>query len=221
MPFLVDSVTLELAAHGYGTHLVIHPVMRIVPRRARVRCWTCSTPARRARRRRAESRSSMSSSIASRTGPGSPSCTGTSSACSGRCARAVEDWEPMRSHARALIARARRGARADQRRRARRGAELPASGSPPITSRSSATASTRWSTDDGDARLVAIADSGLGILRGPPTGRRRPSSARRATRARDGAVAAGADEGQLRRHRAPPRVSGLRRRQAVRRRTAR
>jgi glutamate dehydrogenase len=29
MPFLVDSVTMELASHGYGMHLVIHPVMRV------------------------------------------------------------------------------------------------------------------------------------------------------------------------------------------------
>ena len=30
MPFLVDSVTMELSRRGYGTHLVIHPVMRVV-----------------------------------------------------------------------------------------------------------------------------------------------------------------------------------------------
>ena len=30
MPFLVDSVTLELSRHGYGTQLVIHPVMRVL-----------------------------------------------------------------------------------------------------------------------------------------------------------------------------------------------
>jgi glutamate dehydrogenase len=30
VPFLVDSITIELANHGYGTHLVIHPVMRVV-----------------------------------------------------------------------------------------------------------------------------------------------------------------------------------------------
>jgi len=30
MPFLVDSVTMELSRSGYGTHLVIHPVIRII-----------------------------------------------------------------------------------------------------------------------------------------------------------------------------------------------
>jgi len=29
MPFLVDSVTMELARHGLGVHLVVHPVMRV------------------------------------------------------------------------------------------------------------------------------------------------------------------------------------------------
>jgi glutamate dehydrogenase len=30
MPFLVDSVTMELSRLGYGTHLVIHPVIRVL-----------------------------------------------------------------------------------------------------------------------------------------------------------------------------------------------
>jgi glutamate dehydrogenase len=30
MPFIVDSVQVELSRHGYGTHLTIHPVIRVV-----------------------------------------------------------------------------------------------------------------------------------------------------------------------------------------------
>jgi glutamate dehydrogenase len=29
MPFLIDSVTMELNRHGFGVHLIIHPVMTV------------------------------------------------------------------------------------------------------------------------------------------------------------------------------------------------
>src|SRR6202020_2324124 len=30
MPFIVDSVTMELSRQGYGIELIVHPVMRVV-----------------------------------------------------------------------------------------------------------------------------------------------------------------------------------------------
>ena len=62
MPFLVDSVTMEVNRHGLTLHLIIHPLIAGRSRRRRhaARDW-----APRARRRRGASRSSTSRSTAS------------------------------------------------------------------------------------------------------------------------------------------------------------
>ncbi len=49
MPFLIDSVAMELNRRGFGVHLIIHPVMQRAPRRAGQAAR--GAPARRPRRR--------------------------------------------------------------------------------------------------------------------------------------------------------------------------
>ena len=165
MPFMVDSVTLELSSHGYGTHLVIHPVMRVL-RDADGTLLEVEPPGHGAADARRESiihveldREPDRERLAE--------LHGHIERVLGEVRAAVEDWRPMRGLAESLID------------------ELAAEHVPISAEELAETQSfLRWLadhhftflgyreyvlvTDDGPARLEALAASGLGILRGAP-----------------------------------------------------
>ena len=172
MPFIVDSVTMELGRQGYGIDLVIHPVVR-VRRDDDGRLIDVVEPGADATAR-SRSRSSTPRSCASATRPSSSGCTRTSSACSARCASAVEDWQAMRAQDRGAVSRSSSASRRPS--------------TPPRCSE--VKEFLKWVSahhftflgyreydlvDEGEeAGLQAVPDSGLGILRNAP---RRRSSA--------------------------------------------
>ena len=221
MPFLVDSVTMELSRQGYGIHLVIHPVMRI--RRdaigpAASRCSSRDAERRRrsrrvdpARRGRTRARLRAARRAASRSvervlGPG-----------------------PRRGRGLAADARPRPGAGRRARRRTRPRASTPTSrrgdqGVPALAGRRPlhvprlprlrphATTETRrlWLP-------VATARAWASCGGSPSKPPQRGSVRRRAALGR-GPQTARADQGQLALDRPPARLPRLHRRQALRRR---
>jgi glutamate dehydrogenase len=165
MPFLVDSVTMELSRHGYGTHLVIHPVMRVL-RDDEGNLTDITGPNSGPADAHAESimhveldREPDRARLTELHGHVERVLHDV------RCA--VEDWKPMRTRAEELI-------------------EELAGENPPISEEEleEAQAFLRWLADEHftflgyreydfvddeqGARLEAIPDSGLGILRGTP-----------------------------------------------------
>ena len=212
MPFLVDSISMEITRHGSGIHLMIRPIVRVrrddegEPRgdRRRGRHPRVDDP-RRAR-------------PADRPAGARASCATTSSACSAT--------SPPRSPT----------GRRCWRRRAR-SPRTSRSTPPPVDPEelSETIDLLEWmrenftflgyreyeiADEDGEEVLRAVPGSGLGILRqkggGADLGQLRAAAARRAAH---GAAQAPAqpDEGELARDRASPGVPRLHRRQALRR----
>ncbi len=169
MPFLVDSVTMELSRNGYGTHLVIHPVIRFV-RDDDGNLIGVADPASDPRDSQAESilhveidRENDLERL--------DELVHRIERVLGDVTRAVEDWQPMRERALALI-------------------DELADGNAPIgqADLEETQSFLRWLTEDRftflgyreyelireasddahPARLEPVVDSGLGILRGPP-----------------------------------------------------
>jgi glutamate dehydrogenase len=165
MPFVVDSVTMELARQGYGIHLVIHPVVR-VRRDADGHLIGLAEPG-------ADPPDAITESVVhaevdrehDRKLLGE--LRGDVERVLGEVRAAVEDWTPMRERTEALIE------------------ELDAH-PPPVDAAEAkeAKAFLRWLGQDsftflgyreydvvaegGKAGLRAIVDSGLGLLRGTP-----------------------------------------------------
>ncbi|HET9721318.1 MAG TPA: NAD-glutamate dehydrogenase [Solirubrobacteraceae bacterium] len=169
MPFLVDSVTMELSRSGYGTHLVIHPVIRVVRDGADhligVTDPTGGPP-------EAEAESILHVEIDRENDPERlAELAERIERVLGDVSRAVEDWQPMRERALALV-------------------EELADGHAPVSEPTLAEIRSflRWLTEDRftflgyreydlirepssygqRGRLQAVPDSGLGILRGAP-----------------------------------------------------
>ncbi len=169
MPFLVDSVTMELSRSGYGTHLVIHPVIRVL-RDSEDNLIAVTDPASGPPESEAES--ILHVEIDRETdGDRLAELAERIERVLGDVSRAVEDWQPMRERALALIDELTDG-------------NVPASGPALDEARSFM----RWLTEDRftflgyreyelirepssygqRGRLHVIPDSGLGILRGHP-----------------------------------------------------
>src|SRR5579884_526896 len=168
MPFLVDSVTMELSRSGYGTHLVIHPVIRVL-RDADGNLIGVTHPGSGPADSRPESilhveidRETDDARLAE--------LTARVERVLADVTAAVADWQPMRRRAEALI-------------------DELGEGRAPISERQLEEAESflRWLTEnrftflgyreydlitEGDpprsARLEAVPESGLGILRGTP-----------------------------------------------------
>ena len=102
MPFLVDSVTMELARAGYGLDLVIHPVIR-VRRDGDGRVLEVIGAGRSGARTRGGVDPPRRDQTRAGRGLCSSACTGTSSACSARSNAAVSDWAAMRAKALELV----------------------------------------------------------------------------------------------------------------------
>ena len=168
MPFLVDSLTMELSRQLRDVHVVIHPQLRRRPRhhrRAAVGACRCRTARSSPTARRSASRGCTSRST------GSPRATTPTRSIEEHPAGAArrpggrrglgQDARPGRGD--------RRRARAPTRRRStpRRSARPRrcSSGWPTTTSPSSATASTSSSSEGDDELLRAVPGTGLGILR--------------------------------------------------------
>jgi len=166
MPFLVDSVTIELATRGYGTHLVIHPVMRVV-RDAGGRL----TSIRDSAERDAEGQRESIIHVELDREPDRARLAELQAQIERVLSEvrvAVEDWHPMRGVAERLAE------------------TLGRDGSSPASEQELAEsrAFLSWLADghftflgyreyrliagDGAARLQAIPETGLGILRGAP-----------------------------------------------------
>ena len=167
MPFLVDSVTMELSRRGYGTHLVIHPVIRVL-RDGEGNLLSVVDPGSGP----ADSRAESILHIEIDRQPDRGELTELERRVRqvlDDVRKAVEDWKPMMNRAEAL-------------------ADEMAAGRAPIDDRELEEAESflRWLTDqhltflgyreyhlirdeDGlPSRLEAVPESGLGILRGPP-----------------------------------------------------
>ena len=140
MPFLVDSVTMEVNRHGLTLHLIVHPIFAVAARRGR--------DARRRRRRRATDaiRESFIHVEVDRVTEAARACSRSRTdvervlddvrargrPTGRRCANALRD----------IVRRDRREPAAAARRRSSPKAETFLAGSPTTTSRSSATAAT-------------------------------------------------------------------------------
>ncbi len=169
MPFVVDSVTMELSRSGYGTHLVIHPVIRVL-RDGDDNLIGVTEPGSGPPESRAESilhieidRETDRERLAE--------LAQRIERVLGDVTRAVEDWQPMRERALGLI-------------------DELSNGNVPVSQPALEEAQSflRWLTEDRftflgyreyellrestsygqRARLQVVADSGLGILRGRP-----------------------------------------------------
>ena len=96
MPFLVDSVTMELSRRGYAIDLVIHPVIRVrrdeQGRLIEVLEPGAGEPATRSASRCCTLEVDREPDAAAL----ERAATATSSACWPRSRAAVEDWQPMR-----------------------------------------------------------------------------------------------------------------------------
>jgi glutamate dehydrogenase len=165
MPFLIDSVVMELTRRGYGTHLVIHPVIR-VQRDADGALLAVAEPG--AGLQGFQPESVIHVEFDREPEPGrAEQLRGGIEQVLGDVRAAVEDWQPMRALALSLADRAGAGCtRASEHELAEARAFL------------------RWLTDDrfvflgyrqydftvdgSAARLQAVPGSGLGILRGEP-----------------------------------------------------
>ena len=213
MPFIVDSVTMELGRQGYGIDLVIHPVMR-VRRDAEGDLLDVLEPG-------APHADSLAESILHVEVAREPDQTRLL-ALRDNLRRvleevrvAVEDWQPMRARAIEL-------------------AEQLSGQATPVSAEELAEvrAFLQWMAnehftflgyreydlviDDGQPGLKAVPDSGLGILRQPASASFTKLSAK-AVGAGSGHGCARADQGQLARHRAPSGLPRLHRREEVQR----
>ncbi len=216
MPFLVDSVTMEVNRHGLTLHLIIHPIMRVNARRRDVD----GRAARRLADRGAASRSSTSRSTAITDPARLEALAADLGRVLGDVRVAVEDWKAMPRSVREIVA--------DLDRRP-----------PPVGRRSSpkARAFLAWLADDhftflgyrdydlvvkdGEDALAIVPGSGLGILREQSGEALATSFSQlppqvRALRARAGP--ADRHQGELALDRAPAGLPRLHRRQALRRR---
>jgi glutamate dehydrogenase len=165
MPFLVDSVTLALTRAGYGTHLVIHPVIRVL-RDADGTLVAVTDP----NSGPADARAESIMHIELDREPDREALDELQREIEhvlDQVRLAVEDWQPMRARAQSLV-------------------EELAAGHPGADERQvdEAQSFVRWLVEDHftflgfrdydlvidgeSARLVADPDSGLGILRGNP-----------------------------------------------------
>ena len=178
VPFVVDSVTMELSRQEYGIHLVIHPVIR-VRRDAGGRLIDLLEPGAEASDAIGESILHAEVDRAPDREPLDRLRAGVERAL-GQVSAAVEDWQAMRAKARALTVEL------DRR---------PVPGDPvdPAEQRE-AKAFLDWLADDnftflgyreynlvverGQARLRAIPGSGLGILGGEPATAPKPLTPR-------------------------------------------
>ena len=215
MPFLVDSVTMEVNRHGIAMHLVVRPIMRRPPRRG-------GSPARGRQSRTGSPESLIHVEIDRSTDLDAlEQLRADLERVLGDVRAAVEDWQAMRAagargdrRARAVAA-AGRGARSWRRRAA------CCSGCTTTTSPSSATAST--SSAPRTARTCCALVPGTGP-RHPPRTDERPHLAQLRQAAAGGAAArtredaADPHQGELAVDRAPARLPRLRRREALRRR---
>ena len=224
MPFLIDSVAMELNRQGFGVHLIIHPVMR-VRRDADGRLARGAAARRRWPRTPWPSRSSTSRSTRQTAADGSRSSSGHLRRVIGEVRAAVEDWPEMRERALELAQELEASpppvARPEETwpRRARSW-----TGSRTTTSPSSATASTSSRTPTDDLRLRSVPGSGLGILRQAEGEPRAPAASPSFPAVRAPALEPyllNLTKANCARHRAPARLPRLRRRQALRRRRAR
>jgi glutamate dehydrogenase len=159
MPFLVDSVSMELGRHGYGIHLLIHPIISVRRDEGGELVELASSGAHQ------PAESVMHVEIDRQSNPRElDALRGHVARVLGEVQAAVEDWPRMRERAQALIA------------------ELDEQ--PPAVDRSEveeAKALLAWLehahftflgyreydlvTEDGEDRLRAVGGSGLGILR--------------------------------------------------------
>ena len=220
MPFLIDSVTMELNRRGFGVHLIIHPVMKVRrdDERRADRGAAATRPRPRARGRVDHPRRGRAPD-----GPGRARALQRHVAArhrrGARRGRGLAgDARPARSRSSPSSDATRR--RSTPRRSRRRGRSSP--GSRTTTSRSWATATTSCRSEAASSRCVG-AGSGLGILRQPAASRLariRPAAAGGA-RAGARAVPPQPHEGELARHGPPAGLPRLRRRQALRRRRQR
>jgi glutamate dehydrogenase len=102
VPFLVDSVTMELSRHGYGIHVVIHPVIR-VRRDADGQLIEILEPGAHGERETAES--VLHVEVDRETGDERLERLRTGlQRVLGDVRAAVEDWQPMRERAEAIAA---------------------------------------------------------------------------------------------------------------------
>ena len=208
MPFIVDSVTMELGRQGYGIDLVIHPVMRVRRDADGQLIEVLEPEAVGPRTPIRESILHAEVAREHRPRPARPAAQTASSGCSADVRAAVEDWQQMRARTQELIERARRRAAADDRRR--RSSRRPR--------RSSA-----WLAEDHFTFLgyreydlvrrgrrgrpaSRSTGSGLGILRGAADRGAVTKLSRQGARARPRAADPAPDQGQLARHRStgPP-----------------
>ena len=213
MPFLVDSVTMELARAGHAIDLVIHPVIR-VRRDPQGNLIDVLEPG-------AEASDAVAESVLHAEVAREPDgdlldhLHRSLERVLGEVHAAVADWHGMRGRAESLIG------------------ELDEH-EPPIDSGEVRDAQEflAWLADnhftflgyreyelvrrEDRTALQAIAESGLGILRGEPRTPYTELSPKALTLARAPHVAR-ADQGQLPRHRPPAGIPRLRRRQEIRR----
>ena len=100
MPFLVDSVTMEVNRHGLTLHLIMHPLLAVV----RDAGGHADRPRARRQGRRGGNRSSTSKSTGPPTRRGSRRSPPTSRACWRDVRMAVEDWKKMQDKMLAIVA---------------------------------------------------------------------------------------------------------------------
>ena len=223
MPFLIDSVSMELNRRGFGMHLIIHPVMNV--RRDEHGELVDVLPPGPTAEEGALRESVIHAEVDRQTDPAQlEQLREHLLRVIAEVRAAVEDWPAMRAKALDI---------------AHSLGEKP----PPLDPEevAEARAFLEWleddhftflgyrdydleTDDDGEPQLTAVPGSGLGILR-QADGRALPAQLRRAAargaRARARAVPAQPHEGELARDRAPARVPRLRGRQALRRRRPR
>ena len=221
MPFLVDSVTMEINRQGLTLHLIVHPICA-VERDAERRAASASAAGEPPRPRASRSCTSRSTALIE---PAKLAELAAGIArVLGDVRAAVEDWKPMRRAWLEAIAELEPRAAAAAARASSRKAAPSCNGSPTITSPSSATATTSSVGDDGEDVLRIVPGTGLGILRETAARRMSASFAALPPEARACARACRScwcHQGEHALDRAPPGLPRLHRRQALRRATAR
>ncbi len=216
MPFLIDSVTMELNRRGFGVHVIIHPVIRVRRDDAGRLVDVLEPDASHGAGIAAES--VIHAEVDRQTDPAAlEQLQAHLLRVIGEVRAAVEDWKAMRGRALQIAA------------------ELGTS-PPPLNPADVAegAAFLEWLADDhftflgyreydllgddSDVALRPVAASGLGILRGAGEDQSRRFAQLPAPRARARARAVPAEphEGELARDRPPARLPRLRRRQALR-----
>ena len=169
MPFLIDSVSMELNRRGFGVHLIIHPVLGVRRDDGRASC-SRSSPAPAPSAEDAIAESVIHAEVARQTDPAELARAGAAPrARDRRGARGRGGLARDARQALDVAARCGDGPPPLEARRSRRRARS-SPGSRTTTSRSSATATTAQATRTARLRLVSVPGSGLGVLR--QTGRR-------------------------------------------------